>query len=63
MGANCCYALQDKVWVTDPDGHQWEIFFVIQGDVAPLENQDATCCAPGVSCDASAKPLVALELL
>ena len=23
---DCCYALQDKVWVTDPDGNRWEIF-------------------------------------
>ncbi|MEP5766057.1 MAG: ArsI/CadI family heavy metal resistance metalloenzyme [Halieaceae bacterium] len=24
----CCYARQDKTWVTDPDGHAWEFFFV-----------------------------------
>ncbi len=24
----CCYALQDKVWFTDPDGNSWEIFHV-----------------------------------
>lgn len=24
----CCYALQDKTWVTDPDGHAWEFFHV-----------------------------------
>ncbi|VEF47505.1 thiol lyase [Bacillus freudenreichii] len=23
----CCYARQDKFWITDPDGHQWEFFF------------------------------------
>src|ERR1039458_3863956 len=22
----CCYAVQDKVWVTDPDGAPWEIY-------------------------------------
>lgn len=21
----CCYAVQDKVWVADPEGNQWEI--------------------------------------
>jgi hypothetical protein len=21
----CCCAVQDKVWVTDPDGHKWEV--------------------------------------
>ena len=24
----CCYARQDKVWVTDPDGLRWEVFTV-----------------------------------
>ena len=24
----CCYARQDKTWVTDPDGHAWEFFYV-----------------------------------
>lgn len=24
----CCYAVQDKTWVTDPNGHAWEFFFV-----------------------------------
>ena len=26
----CCYALQDKVWVRDPDGDDWEIYTVLQ---------------------------------
>ena len=25
-GAKCCYAKADKVWLTDPDGHRWEIW-------------------------------------
>ena len=25
----CCYALQDKVWVDDPDGAPWEIYTVL----------------------------------
>lgn len=32
---NCCYALQDKVWVSDPDGYRWEIFVVKGEDVGP----------------------------
>lgn len=24
----CCYAVQDKTWVSDPNGHAWEFFFV-----------------------------------
>ncbi|MCA1063972.1 ArsI/CadI family heavy metal resistance metalloenzyme [Rossellomorea sp. AcN35-11] len=30
MNTNCCYALQDKFWVTDPDGNEWEFFFTKQ---------------------------------
>lgn len=37
---DCCYALQDKVWVTDPDGNRWEVFVVKVGDTAPEENID-----------------------
>jgi catechol 2,3-dioxygenase-like lactoylglutathione lyase family enzyme len=25
----CCYALQDKAWVQDPDGAPWEIYTVL----------------------------------
>lgn len=32
---DCCYALQDKVWVTDPDGNRWEVFVVKVADTAP----------------------------
>src|SRR5438477_4028885 len=28
MNVDCCFALQDKVWVTDPNGYRWEIFTV-----------------------------------
>jgi len=24
---NCCYAKQDKFWVNDPDGVQWEVYY------------------------------------
>ncbi|MCI0412258.1 VOC family protein [bacterium] len=35
IGADCCYALQDKVWVTDPNGYQWEFFTVKVADTRP----------------------------
>ncbi|MBE7381790.1 MAG: VOC family protein [Leptolyngbya sp. SIO1E4] len=41
---DCCYALQDKVWVTDPNGNRWEIFVVKVADTAPEQTQN-TCCA------------------
>ena len=35
---DCCYALQDKVWVTDPDGNHWEVFVVKVADTSPEKN-------------------------
>lgn len=29
MQTNCCYATQDKTWVRDPDGNEWEVFVVL----------------------------------
>ena len=31
----CCYAVQDKVWVNDPDGAPWEVYTVFAD--APME--------------------------
>jgi catechol 2,3-dioxygenase-like lactoylglutathione lyase family enzyme len=28
-GVSCCYAVQDKVWVSDPDGARWEVYTVL----------------------------------
>ena len=44
----CCYAVQDKVWVDDPNGAPWEIYTVLAD--APGEQQTATedgSCGPG----------------
>ncbi len=30
MDTECCYARQDKIWVTDPDGTPWEVFTVLE---------------------------------
>ncbi len=30
MGTACCYAVQDKFWVVDPDGIQWEVYYFHQ---------------------------------
>jgi catechol 2,3-dioxygenase-like lactoylglutathione lyase family enzyme len=29
LGTTCCYAVQDKVWSTDPDGAPWETYVVL----------------------------------
>jgi predicted enzyme related to lactoylglutathione lyase len=31
LDTTCCYAHQDKIWVTAPDGESWEVF-VTHGD-------------------------------
>ena len=47
--AACCYAVQDKVWIEDPDGNAWEVF-VVKGDAAILCADASSCCAPdGIS--------------
>jgi catechol 2,3-dioxygenase-like lactoylglutathione lyase family enzyme len=30
MNVSCCYARQDKFWLADPDGNEWEIFTVLE---------------------------------
>ena len=43
----CCYALQDKVWVNDPDGAPWEVYTVLAD--APTEDGlgcSTPCCGP-----------------
>ena len=45
MKTNCCYAIQDKAWVSDPDGNEWEVFVVLE-DNLPESAKSTTCCAP-----------------
>jgi catechol 2,3-dioxygenase-like lactoylglutathione lyase family enzyme len=40
MQTSCCYALQDKAWVRDPDGNEWEVFTVL----ADVEQSNNSCC-------------------
>ena len=54
MQTSCCYALQDKAWVRDPDGNEWEVFVVLEDNLAettPCEcgtkladNAASECC-------------------
>lgn len=59
MQTSCCYALQDKTWVRDPDGNEWEVFAVLEDNLAegdPCEcgtksleeetEKTAGCCLP-----------------
>ncbi|MGH3327322.1 MAG: ArsI/CadI family heavy metal resistance metalloenzyme [Streptomycetales bacterium] len=45
----CCYAVQDKVWVRDPDGAPWEIYTVLSDAAAPA---DCTTAASAPACGA-----------
>jgi catechol 2,3-dioxygenase-like lactoylglutathione lyase family enzyme len=50
-GTNCCYARQDKFWVTDPDGIQWEVYYFhedVEFNDPSYDNDKETnevCCA------------------
>ena len=33
----CCYAVQDKAWVSDPDGAPWEVYTVLADAVGATE--------------------------
>jgi lactoylglutathione lyase len=60
MGVNCCHANQDKFWVQDPDGVEWEVYHLNydledEADVAPRRAEatsglslakTSACCAP-----------------
>jgi catechol 2,3-dioxygenase-like lactoylglutathione lyase family enzyme len=45
MQTNCCYATQDKTWVHDPDGNEWEAFVVLQDNLPEAsEHGYSACC-------------------
>jgi hypothetical protein len=45
MRTNCCFAIQDKTWVADPDGNAWEAFVVVE-DNLPEASGESSCCVP-----------------
>ncbi|MEV3901340.1 ArsI/CadI family heavy metal resistance metalloenzyme [Mycobacterium sp. NPDC050551] len=54
IGTTCCFATQDKVWVTGPAGEKWEVYTVLSDSdtfgTSPQhldesgEAQDGVCC-------------------
>ena len=52
IGTTCCFAQQDKVWVTGPGGEKWEVYTVLAdsdtfgaGPLRPEAADDgAACC-------------------
>jgi hypothetical protein len=58
IGTTCCFATQDKVWVTGPAGEKWEVYTVLAdsesfgADSLILANSDgtgSTCCTGATS--------------
>jgi catechol 2,3-dioxygenase-like lactoylglutathione lyase family enzyme len=43
---NCCFARQDKLWFTDPDGNAWEIFTVHEQLAVTGSLMQNGCCVP-----------------
>jgi catechol 2,3-dioxygenase-like lactoylglutathione lyase family enzyme len=53
IGTTCCFATQDKVWVTAPGGEKWEVYTVL----ADSETfGTASAIADGCSCDSCDSP-------
>jgi catechol 2,3-dioxygenase-like lactoylglutathione lyase family enzyme len=49
----CCYALQEKFWVSDPDGNRWEVYTVLEDTERKADPAPACCgaeAAPGAAC-------------
>jgi catechol 2,3-dioxygenase-like lactoylglutathione lyase family enzyme len=45
-GIACCFARQDKLWFTDPDGNAWEIFTVHEQLAVDGPLSGTGCCVP-----------------
>ena len=45
----CCYALQDKVWVKGPDGEPWEVYTVLadapESQTIQGDSEECACAA------------------
>ena len=50
MNTTCCFAAQDKAWVTGPAGERWEVYTVIADSdtfgatTGEAQESSATCC-------------------
>jgi hypothetical protein len=52
----CCYARQDKHWVTGPDGQRWENYVVLADAQPELEGRTHADLAAGETAEACASP-------
>jgi catechol 2,3-dioxygenase-like lactoylglutathione lyase family enzyme len=46
IGTTCCFATQDKVWVTGPAGEKWEVYTVLADSdtFGSSASASASCC-------------------
>lgn len=54
MKTDCCYATQDKTWVNDPDGNEWEVFVVLQDNLPESASTSSSCCVSTAATGAGA---------
>src|SRR5688500_18944521 len=50
MQTDCCYATQDKTWVHDPDGNEWEAFVVLADNLPEKADAPSACCSTEGGC-------------
>lgn len=51
MNTTCCYAVQDKIWVHDPEGNAWEVFYTkADSEFEPAKEpaKQGGCCGVAV---------------
>ncbi len=41
---SCCYAVQNKIWATDPDGNPWEVYVLLDNNAASHASSQGECC-------------------
>lgn len=46
----CCYADQDKFHVRDPDGYEWELYYLLSDSEIKIQ-ADTNCCEAGAEAD------------
>lgn len=54
MKTDCCYATQDKTWVHDPDGNEWEVFVVLKDNLPETAETKSSCCVSSAATGAGA---------
>jgi predicted enzyme related to lactoylglutathione lyase len=51
IGTTCCFATQDKVWVTGPGGDRWEVYTVLgDSETFGTSAEPAAAAAPNHRC-------------